>query len=54
MIAVVGHRARGAISLRKLKIGGLATSDLMAIVLENGRQMIGVGHDGHRLRIWGP
>jgi hypothetical protein len=53
-LTAVGHRGRGATRLWKLEVGGKATSNLTAIVLDDGSQLVGIGHDGHRLRIWGP
>ncbi|MEE3233326.1 MAG: hypothetical protein VX294_04105 [Candidatus Latescibacterota bacterium] len=53
-LTAVGHRSGGATRLWQLEIGGKATSNLTAIALDDGSQLVGVGHDGHRLRIWGP
>jgi len=53
-LTAVGHRGRGATRLWKLEVGGKATSNLTAIVLDDGSQLVGIGHDGHQLRIWGP
>ena len=53
-LTAIAHRFGGATRLWQLVIGGKATSNLVAIMLADGSQMVGVGHDGNKLRIWGP
>ncbi len=53
-LGAVGRRADGARLVWQVELGGRATTNLAAVSLSDGRLLVGMGHDGQVLRVWGP
>ncbi len=53
-LGAVSRTSFGARLDWRVEIGGRATTNLAALQLDDGRLLVGVGHDGSALRIWIP